>query len=154
MALQKLREFLDANGVKYVTISHSKAFTAQEIAANAHIKGKDLAKTVIVKLDGKMAMAVLPAAFSLDMNLLREAAGGATAELAAEAEFRGLFPGCETGAMPPFGNLYGLDLFVAEELAKDEKIAFSAGSHTELVQLAYKDFERTAKPKVARLVAH
>ena len=151
MPVQKLKELLDANGVKYVTISHSRAYTAQEIAATAHVSGKELAKAVMVKLDGKMAMAVLPASFALDLNLLRQVAGGAKVELASEAEFQGLFPGCETGAMPPFGNLYGMDVFVAEKLREDEQIAFNAGSHTELIQLAYKDFERLVKPKIAKL---
>jgi Ala-tRNA(Pro) deacylase len=153
MPVQKLKEFLDANDVKYVTISHSRACTAQEIAAAAHIKGKDLAKTVMVKLDGKIAMAVLPASFALDLNLLRQVAGGAKVELAAESEFEELFPGCETGAMPPFGNLYGMDVFVAKSLIEDEQIAFNAGSLTELIQLPYKDFERLVNPKVARLAA-
>lgn len=153
MPVEKLKEFLDTNQIKYETISHSKAYTAQEIAANAHIKGKELAKTVMVKVGGKMTMAVLPAAFPLDLNLMRQAAGGAEVELATESEFRELFPGCETGAMPPFGNLYSMDVFVAQSLAEDEHIAFNAGTHTELVQLAYKDFERLVKPRVARLAA-
>lgn len=153
MPLQALTSFLDQHGVKYTSIRHSRAFTAQEVAASAHIKGKELAKTVMVKLDGKMAMAVLPASFQVDLNLLREAAGGAGVELAAEAEFRGLFPDCETGAMPPFGNLFGMDVFADEGLAADEQIAFNAGSHTELIQLDYKDFVQLAKPKVARLRA-
>jgi Ala-tRNA(Pro) deacylase len=151
MPVKKLKEFLDANGVKYLTISHSKAFTAQEVAASAHIKGKDLAKTVIVKVEGKMAMVVVPASFHVDLSLLRETVGGAPVQLASEAEFRPLFPDCETGAMPPFGNLYGMDVFVAARLAEDEEIAFNAGSHTELVQMAYKDFERLVKPRVAAL---
>lgn len=154
MPVRKLQEFLDANGIKYVTISHSRAVTAQEVAASAHIKGKELAKTVIVKLDGKMAMAVVPASFSLDFSLLREAAGGASVELASESEFRDRFPDCETGAMPPFGNLYGIDVFVAESLTHDEQIAFNAGSHTELVQLAFKDFEHLVRPKLVKLVAN
>ena len=153
MPVRKLKEFLDASSVKYVTISHSRACTAQEIAAAAHIKGKELAKTVMVKLDGEMAMAVLPASFVLDLNLLRQVAGGAKVELASEKEFQNLFPGCETGAMPPFGNLYGMDVFVAERLAEDEQIAFNAGSLTELIQLAYEDFERLVKPTVARLAS-
>ncbi len=153
MPVQKLKEFLDANGVKYVTISHSRAYTAQEIAATAHVKGKELAKTVMVKLAGRIAMAVLPASFPLDLNLLRQVAGGAKVELASESEFRELFPGCETGAKPPFGNLYGMDVFVAASLAEDEQIAFNAGNHTELVQLAYKDFERLVEPKVAKLAS-
>ena len=148
MPVKKLKEFLDQNQVKYVTVSHSVAYTAQEIAASAHIKGKDLAKTVMVKLDGKMAMAVLPASHQVDLDLLQQAAGAARAELANEAEFKGLFRQCEAGAMPPFGNLYGMEVYSAKVLAEDEEIAFNAGTHTELVKLAYADFERLVRPKV------
>jgi Ala-tRNA(Pro) deacylase len=151
MPAQKLKEFLDSNQVKYVTISHSAAYTAQEIAASAHVSGQDLAKTVMVKIDGKMAMAVLPASYKVDMKLLREVTGAESVELAGEKEFQDMFPGCETGAMPPFGNLYDMDVFVSESLAEDERIAFNAGSHTELVQLAYADFERLVRPKVIAL---
>jgi Ala-tRNA(Pro) deacylase len=149
MPLQKLKEFLDRNRLKYVTISHSPAFTAQEIAARAHIPGKELAKTVMVKVDGKMAMAVLPASFQIDFKALQKAADGAAVELASEEEFQGLFPNCEVGAMPPFGNLYDMDVFVESHLAEDEEIAFNAGSHTELVRLAYRDFEAVVQPRVA-----
>lgn len=149
MPLRKLREFLDQNGVKYVTLIHSPAYTAQEIAAAAHVPGKELAKTVVVRLDGRLAMAVLPASYRVDFGRLRKAAGAKNAELASKEDFQNTFPGCEIGAMPPFGNLYGLDVYVADVLAEDEKIAFNAGSHTELVQLAYRDFERLVKPKVA-----
>jgi Ala-tRNA(Pro) deacylase len=148
MPVRKLREFLDGEGVKYVTISHSAAYTAQEVAASAHIPGKEMAKTVMVKLDGEMAMAVLPAGHKVDFNLLKQEAGATTAELASEKEFEDMFPECELGAMPPFGNLYGIEVFVEESLAEDEEIAFNAGSHTELVKLTYKDFKRLAKPKM------
>jgi Ala-tRNA(Pro) deacylase len=148
MPIEKLRTFLDREGVKYVVISHSRAYTAQEAAASAHIPGRELAKTVIVKLDGKMAMAVLPASYHIDLDHLAEAAGAKQADLASEHEFAGSFPDCDTGAMPPFGNLYGMDVYAAESLAEDEEIAFAAGSHTELIRLAYQDFERLVKPKV------
>jgi Ala-tRNA(Pro) deacylase len=148
MPAQKLKEFLDENQVKYVTISHSAAYTAQEIAASAHVSGYELAKTVMIKIDGKMAMAVLQGAFKVDMKHLREITGAESVELASEKEFKDMFPGCETGAMPPFGNLYDLEVFVSPSLAEDDYIAFNAGSHTELVRLAYKDFERLVKPKV------
>lgn len=153
MPVRKLKDYLDANKVKYVSIQHSMAYTAQEVAASAHVKGKELAKTVMVKIDGRMAMAVLPASFQIDMNLLREATTGAKVELASESEFKGLFPECETGAMPPFGNLYGMEVYVAERLAEDEEIAFNAGSHTELIKLPYADFARLVKPKVVSLAA-
>jgi len=151
MPVQKLKQFLDDNGVRYVTIQHSPTFTAQEIAASAHIPGKELAKTVMVKIDGKMAMAVLPASFKVDMEKLKVATGAGTVELAGEQEFKDMFPACEIGAMPPFGNLYAMDVFAAEVLAEDEEIAFNAGSHTELIRLAYADFERLVHPKVVKI---
>ena len=151
MPARQLSEFLDSNDIKYVTIRHSPAYTAHEVAASAHIPGKDMAKTVIVDLDGKMAMAVLPASSRLDLDHLKEAASARQVVIPEEGKFQGLFPDCEVGAMPPFGNLYGLDVFVADSLAKDEEIAFNAGTHTEVVRLAYQDFERLVHPKVAKL---
>jgi Ala-tRNA(Pro) deacylase len=151
MPASRLKQFLEAEKVKYVTIRHSPAYTAQEIAESANIRGKELAKTVMVKLDGTMAMAILPASEKVNLKLLKEAAGAGTAELAYEEEFRDRFPECEPGAMPPFGNLYGMKVFASESLAEDKEIAFNAGSHTELIRLAYKDFERLVQPKVARL---
>ncbi len=153
MPVRKLKEFLDGHGVKYVMISHSRAYTAQEIAASAHVPGKELAKTVMVQLDGEMAMAVLPASSQIDLRRLGEVTGAADVELATEGQFQGLFPDCELGAMPPFGNLYGMPVYVAEELAEDEEIAFNAGSHTELIRLRYEDFERLVEPKVVRFAA-
>ncbi len=149
MPVKKLKEFLDSQRVKYVTISHSPAFTAQEIAASAHVSGKELAKTVMVKLDGRMAMAVLPGSRAVDFARLKAAAGATQADLAAEAEFRELFPDCEVGAMPPFGNLFGLPVFAEEGLTRDEQIAFNAGSHKELVKLAWADFARLVQPTIA-----
>ncbi len=153
MPLEKLRKYLDENKVRYVALSHSPAFTAQEIAASAHIPGKELAKTVMVKLDGTMVMAVLPASHRVDLDKLCRAAGAESAELASEDEFESLFPGCELGAMPPFGNLYGLAVWVAEKLAEDEQIAFNAGSHTELLRMAYADFARLVEAKVVPFAA-
>jgi len=153
MPTQKLKEFLDSRKIKYVTITHSLAYTAQEIAASAHIAGKELAKTVMVKIDGKMAMAVLPASYKVSFDLLKRAAGASKVELANEQEFRDMFPESEVGAMPPFGNLYGTEVFVDESLSQDEEIAFNSGSHTELIKLAYRDFERLVKPKVVKFLA-
>lgn len=151
MPVQTLKDFLDDQGVKYTLISHSPAFTAQEIAESAHIPGKWLAKTVMVKIDGRMAMAVLPATCRVDLDLLKEAAGAKTVELAAEEEFKYLFRGCAVGAMPPFGNLFDMEVFVADILREDEEIAFNAGTHSELIRLAYRDFEKLVKPKIARI---
>jgi Ala-tRNA(Pro) deacylase len=112
MPLSKVRTYLDHHQTKYVVISHSKAFTAQGIAAVSHISGKELAKTVIVKLDGALGMVVLPASFQVDLNALKKAVGVRKAEIASEHEFKQHFPDCETGAMPPFGNLYGIPVYV------------------------------------------
>ena len=150
MPCEKLLEFLDKNAVPYTLIKHAEAFTAQEIAETAHVSGKELAKTVMVKLDGEMAMAVLPAENQVNFNLLREAAGAETVSLALEKDFKELFPDCDLGAMPPFGNLYGMRVFVAGSLTKCERIAFNAGSHTELIKMMCADFARLVKPQVAR----
>ena len=150
MPAKKLKQFLDGHRVKDLAISHAPVYTAQEIAASAHVPGKELAKTVIVKVDGQMAMAVLPATHKIDFKLLKKSPGAKKVELASEGEFADRFPECEPGAMPPFGNLYDMEVYVAEPLAEDEEIAFNAGSHTELIRLPYEDFERLAKPKVLR----
>lgn len=148
MPVKKLKDYLDANGVKYVSIIHSKAYTAQEVAASAHVSGKIMAKTVIVELDGAMAMAVLPADRKIVLQDLREITGSDQVKFASEEQFQARFPDCETGAMPPFGRLYGMDVYVADTLAQNEEIAFNAGSHVEIIKLAYRDFERLAQPKV------
>lgn len=149
MPVETLRKYLDQHRVAYDVSTHDKAVTAQEVAAAAHIPGRELAKTVIVKLDGELAMAVLRATDRLDLDLLKSATGAARAELADEGEFEGRFPECETGAMPPFGNLYDMDVHVDKRLAADEHIAFNAGTHTEAFSLAWKDFERLVEPKIA-----
>lgn len=148
MILKRLMEFLDQQQIKYVVVTHSPAFTAQEVAATVHIPGEEVAKAVMVKVDGKMAMAVVPASYMVDFRKLKDAAVARKIELATETEFKDLFPECEVGAMPPFGNLYNLDVFASDTLAEDEEISFNAGSHRELVRMAYKDFERLVKPKV------
>ncbi|MEG8946181.1 aminoacyl-tRNA deacylase [Rosettibacter firmus] len=147
MPSKKLKDFLDQNNIKYVTIRHSLAYTSQEIAASAHIKGKNLAKTVLVKINGKMAMAVLPATHKVDFDLLKKAVGYENIRLANEQEFLDRFPECEVGAMPPFGNLYNMEVYVDEALSEDKEIAFNAGTHVELIQMSYEDFERLVQPK-------
>ena len=151
MPAHKLKEYLDDNNVEYITISHSPAYTAQRIAELTHIPGKELAKTVIVKLDGEFAMTVLPASHRVDLDYLKRGVEADNVEVASETEFKDLFPDCEVGAMPPFGNLYGMDVYVAEKLTEDEEIAFNSGSHTELVRLSYEVFEQLVSPTVIRL---
>jgi Ala-tRNA(Pro) deacylase len=149
MPANRLFKFLDENEIKYVTLKHSPAYTAQGVAASAHIPGREMAKTVMVKLDGKMAMAVLPASENVNFSKLKKVAAAEEADLAGESEFRDLFPNCEVGTMPPFGNLYELPVYSDIRLAEDEEIAFSAGSHAEVVRMRYLDYERLAKPEIA-----
>lgn len=148
MPYKKLRAYLDESGIRYLTISHSSAFTSQEIAASAHVSGKEFAKTVMIKIDGQMAMAVLPAAYHVDFESLKEIFGTKNVSLATESEFKDKFPDCELGAMPPFGNLYGMAVFVAESLANHKEIAFNACSHTEIIRMDYVDYDRLVKPRV------
>lgn len=148
MPVKKLKEFLDTQKVNYVSLAHSPAFTSQEIAAAAHISGKQLAKTVIIKADGKLAMVVLPANDQVNFARLREKLGANEVDLAKESEFKDKFAGCEVGAMPPFGNLYDMPVFESDQLAHQDHILFNAGSHSELMQLASDDFKRLVKPTV------
>jgi Ala-tRNA(Pro) deacylase len=150
MACGKLIKYLDDNNVPYVTITHSQAFTAQQVAASAHIKGREMAKTVIIKINDKLAMAVLPATYHVDFHLLKEITGNENVVLAHESEFKELFEDCELGAMPPFGNLYNMDVYVAQSLTEEVEIAFNAGTHSELIRMGYSDFERLVKPKILK----
>ncbi|HSG17331.1 MAG TPA: YbaK/EbsC family protein [Anaerolineae bacterium] len=148
MPASMLREFLDSHQAKYSTIEHSPAYTAQEIAAISHIPGKELAKSVIVKMDDKVIMAVLPASRRINFSRLKEVTGARTAELATEREFEELFPDCQLGAMPPFGNLYDMDVLVDKSLTDDEEIAFNACNHRELIRLSFEDFKELVKPTI------
>jgi len=150
MPIHTLTELLDRHNIKYTIVPHSLAYTAQGIAALTHIPGQEMAKTVIVSLDDAMAMAVLPASCQVDLAALRDATGASSVTLVRERDFMHRFPACETGAMPPFANLYGMKVLVDETLTKDKEIAFNAGSHWELMRLAYEDFARVVKPTVLR----
>ncbi len=151
MPLSILREFLDSQHIKYMVISHSLAYTAQGVAALAHVSGKRLAKTVIVKIDGILAMAVIPASHHVDPDRLRMLTGAQIVEIATEREFKDAFPDCETGAMPPFGNLYDMAVYADASLAENEEITFSAGTHRELVRMSWDDMLRLVNPTVDTL---
>jgi Ala-tRNA(Pro) deacylase len=153
MPLQQFKEFLDSQNVKYVVISHSVAYTAPEVAALAHIPGKELAKTVIVKIDGALAMAVVSASQHVNLASLKVAASAKTIDLATEEEFKERFPDCEVGAMPPFGNLYGMPVYADESLSRDKEIAFNAGSHRELFRIAWEDFKKLVQPTLLKIAS-
>ncbi len=148
MPVETLVDFLESNKVTYERISHSQTYTAQRTAQAVHISGREMAKNVIVKLDGRMCMVVIPAPFHVEFEKLKTATGAKHVELADESEIRNSFPNCEVGAMPPFGNLYEMDVYIQQELAQDEEIAFNAGTHTEVFRLAYQDFAKLVDPVV------
>ena len=150
MPLGKLKEYLESHTVAYSLIPHAPTFTAQTTAEAAHVPGTELAKTVMVTVDGQMAMAVLPASEHVDFERLAEELGVKGVLLAVESDFKDIFVGCDVGAMPPFGNLYGLDVFVDATLAEDEEIAFNAGTHTELMKMRYDDYASLVQPTVVR----
>lgn len=148
MPARTLKRFLDTRGIQYVSIQHSPAYTSPEVAASAHVPGDAMAKSVIVRLDGDLTMAVLSSTCKVDMDLLKEASGATTVELVTEKVFGDRFPDCPAGAMPPFGNLYDMPVYVAERLTRNEEIAFNAGSFTEVIRMRYTDFERLVEPRV------
>lgn len=151
MPVQRLKEFLDKNDIRYVLISHSRAFTAAATAAITHTPGKEIAKTVVVKVDGELAMAVVPGSRHLDLQALEEELHAREVKLVTEEEFKDVFPDCELGAMPPFGTLYGLSVYVDAKLEDDPEIAFNAGSHRELMRMQFADYERLEHPRILRI---
>jgi Ala-tRNA(Pro) deacylase len=146
MPVSRLKEYLDRFRVKYFITYHSAAYTAMEIAAAAHIPGKKLAKPVMVRLDGELAMIVIPAPQRLNFKRLATETGCKNATLASEVDFQFAFPGCEIGAMPPFGNLWHVPVYVGASLVRDDYISFNAGSHTEVMTLAFRDFMGLVEP--------
>ena len=144
---RQLIDCLDANKVSYEVLHHPEAVTAQRIAQAEHVKGRHHAKVVMVKSGDQHLMIVLPADHHIDLEKVEKAVGKAVL-LDQEQEFRSLFPDCVTGAMPPFGNLYGLPTYVDQSLAEQEYIVFEAGTHTDAIKMSYRDYEKVVKPKV------
>ncbi|MEK6690175.1 MAG: YbaK/EbsC family protein [Nitrospirota bacterium] len=158
---KKLKEFLDQNNVKYQVAGHPEVYTAQEIAAALHVPGKELAKVVMIRSvedpthrEGRFVMTVLPASWRIDMAKLKDILKAKDMKLATEEEFKDLFPDCEVGAMPPFGNLYGFDVYVDKALSEDDEIFFQAGNHIESIKMTYEDYSKLVKPKVAEFGVH
>ena len=154
MTCKKLAHFLDEREVKYVAIRHSKAYTAQEIAESAHVSGNDFAKVVMLKADEEMTMAVLPAPDKIDLKLLRQVLGVQGVHFADENEFQDHFPGCEVGAMPPFGNLYGIRVISAQTLCDSKTISFNSGLHTEIIQMDYDKYIKLVNPEIMDFTQH
>jgi Ala-tRNA(Pro) deacylase len=149
--LKKLKAMLDDAKVQYDVYTHPLAYTAQEVAAKQHVSGRELAKVVMLKVDGALVMGVLPGSLKVHLNTARANLAAAELELATEDEFAARFPECEIGAEPPFGNLFGLKVVVDPALEKDEYIYFNAGNHAQTVRIKYKDFAALVKPQVTQL---
>jgi Ala-tRNA(Pro) deacylase len=146
----RLENYLRENQVPFEEHHHPRAVSAQEVAASEHVPGRMLAKTVMVLADGEMVMLALPAPYQVDLEKAAAALGVDEARLAEEEEFEDSFPDCEVGAMPPFGNLYGVPVYVEKTLAEDETMVFRSGTHTETMSVSYSDFERLVEPTVAQ----
>ena len=145
---ERLEEFFRERGVKYQVVTHPEVYTAQEVAAVEHVSGFDVAKVVVASADGKLVLIVLPAPHRVDLDKVKRALGATQARLAREEEFGPAFADCEVGAMPPFGSLYGVPVFVDRALTDDPRIVFRAGTHRETMTVAYADLERLEQPKV------
>ncbi len=143
--------WLHRQGLPFETQRHVEVFTSQEVAASVRISGYELAKVVVLKADGSFVLAVVPAALRVDLNAARRELGAKSVSLAHEEDFAGLFPGCDRGAMPPFGNLWGLETYIHEALAAQPHLVFNAGSHIETVKMATSDYERLVRPKRVRI---
>jgi len=152
MPISRLKQILDEKNIRYIIVSHSTAYTAAAIAAMTHTPGKEIAKSVMVLVDGSLAMVVVPGSKHVDLRALKTALGAKELSLAHEHQFAHVFPDCEVGAMPPFGNLYDLPVYVDESLSEDSEIAFNAGSHRELLRMAYGDYSNLVQPKLVNVV--
>lgn len=150
--LTKLKEMLDGAKVPYEVFNHPLAYTSQEIAARQHVSGNEIAKVVMLEVDRTLVMGVIAGSHKICLDTVRSSLGASRVRLATEDEFVSRFPGCEIGAMPPFGNLFGMRVIVDPALEKDKTIYFNAGNHVQTVRLAYKDFIALVKPQIAHLV--
>jgi Ala-tRNA(Pro) deacylase len=150
--IKRLKEFFDETIVSYEVYNHPLAYTAQEIAQRQHVSGNQMAKVVMLKVDGNLVMAVITGSQRVDLPTARESLGAQEVGLATEDEFIAKFPDCEIGSMPPFGNLFSLPVYVDPVVIKDESIYFNAGNHIQTIRIRSKDFERIVKPQVLRLV--
>jgi Ala-tRNA(Pro) deacylase len=148
-AQERLAAYLQEQGVEFSMHHHPKAYTAQEVAAVEHVSGHRFVKVVIVKGDDDLAMMCVPASLDVDLDAAAEAMEVEQVRLAEEEEFAPIFSDCEVGAMPPFGNLYNVPVYMDETLEEDERIVFNGGSHRETFEIAIDDFERLVHPQIA-----
>ncbi|MBU8896316.1 hypothetical protein DRW03_27820 [Corallococcus sp. H22C18031201] len=149
MIPESIQHYLQRHQVRFERYAHARAISGQELAATLHVSGWRVAKSVIVKADRRLWIAVVPAAGAVDLEQLGRAIGASHVRLATEAEFRDAFPECEVGAEPPFGELYGFPVAVDERLGMNERVLFRAGSHEEALEMRFQDFATLEWPVVA-----
>jgi Ala-tRNA(Pro) deacylase len=146
----RIRDYLDSNKVSYQPLAHPQAFEASNVAHTLHVSEAQFAKAVILEADGHRVMAVLPASQRLNIHQLKEALGVKHLEMASESELTTLCADCDMGAFPPFGQLYGMEVWVDRNLARSEEIVFNAGTHTDALRMKYSDYARLASPHSAK----
>jgi len=155
MITKRVKQLLEEASTRYDALPHPEAFTAQDVAKASHVSGRRVAKVVIASAhDGRYLMAVLPAARRLDLSALRDAAGARQLSLAGDAELSMLFPDCDLGAMPPFGALYEMPVYVDACFPRAGEFYFQAGDRREIVRIRYEDFERLARPIIGDFCLH
>jgi Ala-tRNA(Pro) deacylase len=145
-----IHEFLRAAQVPYSIVPHRPAFSAQEGAAAAHVPGRDWAKVVVCFINGQPVEAVVAAPSIVNLDRLLDLAGGTSIRLAQQDELQRLYPGCDPGAMPPFGSMYGQPVFVDVALASEPEIVFNAGTHSEAIAMRWADFAGVVSPIVGQ----
>ncbi len=146
MSMQNVINYLSSKNIPFTVREHMPAFSAQEVAAKAHISGRRVAKTVIVKIDGQISICVIPAVEQVNLSLLRQVSCSTSAEIAREDEFLGYFTDFEPGVMPPFGNLFGMKVYLSESLNQPLPVAFSSGSSSRLLEISWEDFNKLVNP--------
>lgn len=150
---QRIAEYLESQHVPFERLSHPQAFAAQEVAYSLHISGKQLAKAVVLKADDNPVMVVLPASHRLSIKDLRGLLDVHRLEMTSETELAAIFPDCELGAIPPFGNLYGMAVWVDQACSDSEEIVFCAGSHIDCLRMKYSDYAKAVSPHTGRFSA-
>lgn len=148
MVCTRLRALLEDQGVPHETVHHRFDYTAQEAAADTHTRGREFAKVVMLQVDGAPAMIVLPAHHRVDFARLHDELGAKQVRMCNEDEMRQLFPDCEVGAEPPFGNLYGVPVYLSDAMKDDLFITFNAGTHEDVIRMRLEDYVRLAKPRI------
>lgn len=149
--LEKIKSYLDERRIPYDSIHHRRDYSAQKTAADTHTPGKEFAKTIILTVDKKFCMFVLPAHKKVDLDMVKRSLGAKEVRLATETEFSGICTGCEVGAMPPLGMLYNLPVYISHDLTEDRLITFNAGTHEDVIRMSYSDYAKIARPQVLNL---